>query len=76
MPVDAEAQATGRIIPTEKGNESDSSQTLSTDTAVFHWENLSYDINIKKQERRILDQVDGWVKPGASTALMVSSLLF
>ncbi|PGH02399.1 hypothetical protein GX51_04707 [Blastomyces parvus] len=38
--------------------------------AVFHWENLCYDITIKGDGRRILDHVDGWVKPGTSTALM------
>jgi hypothetical protein len=39
---------------------------------VFHWQNLCYDIKIKGEPRRILDRVDGWVKPGTSTALMVS----
>ncbi|KAF4961927.1 hypothetical protein FSARC_9968 [Fusarium sarcochroum] len=43
---------------------------LATGRAVFHWENLCYDISIKGAERRILDRVDGWVKPGTSTALM------
>ncbi|RYP42698.1 hypothetical protein DL767_000067 [Monosporascus sp. MG133] len=40
---------------------------------VFHWQNLCYDINIKGKTRRILDHVDGWVKPGTSTALMGAS---
>ncbi|KAH7318100.1 ABC transporter [Stachybotrys elegans] len=39
-------------------------------TAVFHWEDLCYDVNTKGGQRRLLDHVDGWVKPGASTALM------
>ncbi|KAK8059169.1 ABC transporter [Apiospora saccharicola] len=44
------------------------------DTSVFHWEDLCYDVHVKGQERRrLLDHVDGWVKPGKSTALMVSS---
>ncbi|KAI1635230.1 ABC-2 type transporter-domain-containing protein [Biscogniauxia mediterranea] len=37
---------------------------------VFHWNNLCYDITIKGKDRRILDNVDGWVKPGTLTALM------
>lgn len=45
---------------------------LSKGTSVFHWEDLCYDIQIKGKERRLLDHVDGWVKPGLSTALMVS----
>ncbi|KAH6884150.1 ABC-2 type transporter-domain-containing protein [Thelonectria olida] len=43
---------------------------LSAGASVFHWENLCYDIQIKGKDRRLLDQVDGWVKPGVSTALM------
>jgi hypothetical protein len=41
--------------------------------AVFQWKNICFDIKInKKEDRRILDHVDGWVKPGSLTALMVS----
>ena len=39
-------------------------------TTVFHWNNVCYDIKIKGKPRRILDHVDGWVKPGTLTALM------
>lgn len=39
-------------------------------TSVFHWNNVCYDIKIKGHPRRILDNVDGWVKPGTLTALM------
>ncbi|KAK1142767.1 Multidrug resistance protein [Aspergillus melleus] len=39
-------------------------------TSIFHWEDVCYDIKIKGQNRRILDHVDGWVKPGTLTALM------
>lgn len=51
------------------------SYTSATDiiqkqTAIFSWRNVCYDIKIKKEERRILDHVDGWVKPGTLTALM------
>jgi ABC-type multidrug transport system fused ATPase/permease subunit len=38
--------------------------------AVFSWSDICYDIKIKGNERRILDHVDGWVKPGQLTALM------
>lgn len=43
---------------------------IAKQTAVFHWENVCYDIKIKKEARRILDNVDGWVRPGTLTALM------
>ncbi|KAE8144241.1 ABC-2 type transporter-domain-containing protein [Aspergillus avenaceus] len=39
-------------------------------TAIFHWQDVCYDIKIKGKNRRILDHVDGWVKPGTLTALM------
>jgi len=44
-------------------------------TAIFHWDSVNYDIKIKKEPRRLLDDVDGWVKPGTLTALMVSRSL-
>lgn len=48
---------------------------IQKQTAVFHWKDLCYDITIKGEDRRILNRVDGWVKPGTLTALMVSGLL-
>lgn len=59
----------------------ESSESSSTDEegglnkskAIFHWRNLCYDIKIKKEDRRILNNVDGWVKPGTLTALMGAS---
>jgi len=41
--------------------------------SIFHWSDVCYDISIKGERRRILDHVDGWVKPGTLTALMVST---
>ncbi|KAJ8131104.1 hypothetical protein O1611_g2521 [Lasiodiplodia mahajangana] len=43
---------------------------LQKHTAVFHWEQISYDIKVKNGTKRLLDQVDGFVKPGTLTALM------
>ena len=43
---------------------------IQKQTAIFSWRDVTYDIKIKKEERRILDHVDGWVKPGTLTALM------
>ncbi|KAK4702442.1 hypothetical protein P7C70_g3780, partial [Phenoliferia sp. Uapishka_3] len=43
--------------PNEKVN-------IHRQTATFHWEDLCYDIKIKGVGRRILSNVDGWVKPG------------
>lgn len=46
--------------------------SIQRQTAIFHWDGVNYDIKIKKEPRRLLDEVDGWVKPGTLTALMVS----
>jgi ABC-type multidrug transport system permease subunit len=48
---------------------------IQRQTAIFHWKDVCYDIKIKNEPRRILDHVDGWVKPGTCTALMVSLFL-
>jgi ABC-type multidrug transport system permease subunit len=49
----------------------DAPPSIQKQTAVFHWSGVNYDIKIKGGERRLLDDVDGWVKPGTLTALMV-----
>lgn len=46
------------------------SSIIQKQTAIFQWKDVCYDIKIKGEERRILDHVDGWVKPGTLTALM------
>jgi ABC-type multidrug transport system permease subunit len=44
---------------------------IEKQTSVFHWKNVCYEIKIKKEKRVILNHIDGWVKPGTLTALMV-----
>lgn len=51
---------------------SDLPPSIQKQTAIFHWDGVNYDIKIKGEPRRLLDEVDGWVKPGTLTALMVS----
>lgn len=46
-------------------------QTLLQQSSVFHWNKLSYDVHLKKGTKRILNNINGWVKPGELTALMV-----
>ena len=38
--------------------------------SIFTWCDVVYDIHIKDEPRRLLDNVSGWVKPGTLTALM------
>ncbi|KAK7918078.1 hypothetical protein PG985_009952 [Apiospora marii] len=62
----AVAQIQSQSVPSKK-----SGDLASKGTSVFHWEDLCYDVKVKGGlERRLLDHVDGWVKPGKSTALM------
>ena len=49
----------------------DAPASIQKQTAIFHWNSVNYDIKIKGEPRRLLNKVDGWVKPGTLTALMV-----
>lgn len=53
---------------------SNAKNNMEKQKSVFHWKDVCYDIKIKGEPRRILDHVDGWVKPGTLTALMVSRI--
>lgn len=64
------ALATG-TSPDEKSKQTDSSGTAGKD--IFTWRNVTFDIHIKDEPRRLLDNVSGWVKPGTLTALMGTS---
>ncbi|KFG85368.1 ABC-transporter [Metarhizium anisopliae] len=56
-------EKSGQSVPKDGG-------AIQASTSVFHWSNVCYDVKIKGEPRRILDHVDGWVKPGTLTALM------
>jgi hypothetical protein len=55
-------------------DEPDTISGVEKQDSIFHWQNVTYDIKIKGEPRRILDQVDGWIRPGTLTALMVRYL--
>lgn len=46
---------------------------IPAQTDIFTWRDVTYDISIKGEPRRLLDNVSGWVKPGTLTALMGTS---
>ncbi|KAI1770956.1 ABC-2 type transporter-domain-containing protein [Hypoxylon cercidicola] len=55
----------------EKDLPRSSPQTIYQHSSVFHWRNLCYDVKTNDgKKKRILDGVNGWVKPGTLTALM------
>ncbi|TDZ18681.1 ZEB2-regulated ABC transporter 1 [Colletotrichum orbiculare MAFF 240422] len=65
---DEEKGTVDRLLPST--DDSESVAGIERQTSVFHWKDVCYDIKIKGEGRRILDNVDGWVKPGTLTALM------
>ena len=65
---DLENNPTGR--PAGYADSNDNIAIIERQTAIFQWKDVCYDIKIKGEPRRILDHVDGWVKPGTLTALM------
>ncbi|KLT39406.1 putative xenobiotic-transporting ATPase [Cutaneotrichosporon oleaginosum] len=70
-PVDEEAVAMERQKAEMRAQaHSHADAIIQRQTAIFSWKDVVYDIKIKGEPRRILDHVDGWVKPGTLTALM------
>ncbi|KAJ5391521.1 hypothetical protein N7509_007011 [Penicillium cosmopolitanum] len=59
----------GEAAPKPKEKERDTS-VIPSQHDIFTWRNVCYDIPVKGGERRLLDHVSGWVKPGTLTALM------
>lgn len=69
--VDSENQERTHPIVADKVSSLPAQKNIISRRHVFHWEDLCYDIKVKDGTRRLLDHVDGWVKPGVSTILMV-----
>ncbi|KAL9120898.1 MAG: hypothetical protein Q9187_002546 [Circinaria calcarea] len=66
---------TNQVITSEKSTKTNEEvpPSIQRQTAIFHWDGINYDIKIKGEPRRLLNEVDGWVKPGTLTALMGAS---
>lgn len=74
--VDEESVSPGTAYQDRPHEESNCVASEKTQqNSIFHWESVCYDVKIKSETRRILDNVNGWVKPGTLTALMVRMLL-
>lgn len=66
---DSAAEVTPVSKESKKHNE-DETSVIPSQHDVFTWRNVCYDIPVKGGQRRLLDNVSGWVKPGTLTALM------
>jgi ATP-binding cassette subfamily G (WHITE) protein 2 (PDR) len=69
---DEETGSTPATIVEKPSDSEGSNFKVEQQASVFHWEDVCYEVQIKGQPRKILDSVDGWIKPGTLTALMVS----
>lgn len=59
------------VTPAPKDSEKEKdTSVLPSQHDIFTWRDVCYDIPVKGGERRLLDNVSGWVKPGTLTALM------
>ena len=80
---DEEAQSDEKRVGSSSGDETIVASGSDTDgekdkglirnTSVFTWKNLSYTVKTPEGDRLLLDNVQGWVKPGMLGALMGSS---
>jgi hypothetical protein len=68
---DSESNGTENVAVASQEESSEGDVHLADQQDVFHWKNLCYDIPVKEGTRRLLDNVNGWVKPRTLTALMV-----
>ncbi|KAK4051085.1 ATP-binding cassette transporter snq2 [Microbotryomycetes sp. JL221] len=71
------APAPQRIGEDKAGNAEEQKEAAANNiersTDIFTWRNVCYDIEIKGEHRRLLDNVSGYVMPGKMTCLMGES---
>jgi ABC-type multidrug transport system ATPase subunit len=48
-------------------------QDIAKNTSIFTWQSVNYTIPYKGGQRKLLQDVQGYVKPGRLTALMGAS---
>ena len=73
-PTDEESQAT-KEKPANSGSDSDRNPNteLMRNKSIFTWRNLTYTVKTSDGDRVLLDEVQGYVKPGMLGALMGAS---
>lgn len=69
----SESDETIAVKGDSDGKEQDGGADLIRNTSVFTWKNLCYTVDTPDGPRQLLDNVQGWVKPGMLGALMGSS---
>lgn len=61
------------VVPSTAETEVDGAADLVRNESVFTWKNLTYTVKTPSGDRVLLDNVQGWIKPGMLGALMGSS---
>lgn len=46
---------------------------IAKNTAIFTWQHVNYDVSVKGGRKRLLNDVQGYVRPGRLTAMMGAS---
>lgn len=70
---DVEAGDTVDVTAPEEDAQDQAVGKLENSSSVFAWKNVNYDVMIKGNPRRLLNNVSGFVAPGKMTALMGES---
>jgi ATP-binding cassette subfamily G (WHITE) protein 2 (SNQ2) len=77
QPVDIEtgkAQAADTVDSKNEANsDSEAAPAVAKNETIFTWQNVNYTIPYEKDERKLLQDVQGYVRPGKLTALMGAS---
>lgn len=76
QPADVETgkeQAAGAGDPKDEGDDTMNTEGVAKNETIFTWQDLNYTIPYEKSERKLLQDVQGYVKPGKLTALMGAS---
>ncbi|ORY08523.1 ABC-2 type transporter-domain-containing protein, partial [Clohesyomyces aquaticus] len=67
------ATARGPGEDSNKSSDDDTAKGVAKNETIFTWRNVNYTIPYEKGERKLLEDVQGYVKPGKLTALMGAS---
>ncbi|KAF2739693.1 hypothetical protein EJ04DRAFT_287234 [Polyplosphaeria fusca] len=68
-----QAAGTSKELSSGSDNFDDNVEGVAKNETIFTWQNVNYTIPYEKGERKLLQDVQGYVKPGKLTALMGAS---
>lgn len=69
----AEKDGPSSVMDSDEANSKVKNKNIAKNTSIFTWKNVNYTIPYKGGQRKLLQNVNGYVKPGRLTALMGAS---